>query len=134
MDRGGFLQRLRAAGLVLALCALTFKAMLPPGFMLDVGAARIAITLCGDGAGGEVYFDPTTGKISHDDGSAPSGDGASEHCPFAFASSAALIAPVSESAPPRPALRVDAAPAREAAGEHDATGPPLPPRGPPLIA
>lgn len=133
MDWGHLLQRLRAAGLVLALSALTFKAMLPPGFMLDADSGRVAIVLCGDGAGAQVYFDPATGKLSHDDGSAP--ENVSEHCPFAFAAAAALASPPFTTLPPqRFALVLDAAPAREAIGEHDATGPPLPARGPPHIA
>lgn len=134
MDWGRLLSRLRAAGLVLALSALTFKAMLPPGFMLDVGAERIAIVLCGDGAGGEVYFDPTTGKISHDDGSTPSSDGASEPCPFAFASAPTLAAPLLAPEAPQPIQIADATPVREAVGVHEATGPPMPARGPPHIA
>ena len=132
MDRGGLLQRLRAAGLVLALCALVFKAMLPPGFMLDADGGRVAIVLCGDGAAERVYFDPATGQISHDDGSTPAD--ASEHCPFAFASSPALAAPTPTPAPPRQTLIADAEPLRQAAGELRATGPPLPARGPPHLA
>ena len=129
MNRGSILQRIRTGGLLLALFALTFKAMLPPGFMLETGGDRIAITLC---SGGEVSFDPATGEIEHEGGSAPADNAASQHCPFAFTSAQVLVAPAFEPQAPTPIFIADAAPVRQAIGEHDATGPPLPARGPPI--
>lgn len=131
MKRGGILQRMRTAGLLLALFALTFKAMLPPGFMLQTGADRIAITLCG---GEAMLFDPSTGRISHDSDQAPADDRSSPHCPFALASAPALVE--TATAEPRPtfAIVTASAPVRAAIGEEHATGPPLPARGPPTKA
>lgn len=124
MERG-FLSRLRAAGLCLALCALVFKAMLPPGFMLDTGGDRIAITLC-NGAAATLDLGDHDGK--------PVGD-TSQHCPFAFAATPALDAPpVIALAAPTFVLVRATAPVRAAIGEHDHTGPPLPARSPPLQA
>lgn len=130
MNRGGILQRMRTGGLLLALFALTFKAMLPPGFMLDAGGGRVAITLC---SGAEMYLDRATGEISHDGDTAPADD-SSQHCPFAFATASALAPPVLLPEPPRPALHTGAAPVRRVIGQHAPTGPPLPARGPPLSA
>lgn len=131
MNGGGILQRLRTAGLTLALFALTFKALLPPGFMLDTSGDRVAITLCnGDAA----FFDTATGEISHERDSAPA-DNTSQHCPFAVVGAPTLTDAVGVAAPAsRPAIATDAAPARQAVGVRDATGPPLPARGPPLHA
>ncbi|MEZ6022542.1 MAG: hypothetical protein R3C16_03790 [Hyphomonadaceae bacterium] len=120
---------MRTAGLLLALFALTFKAMLPSGFMLDANAGRVAVTLCN---GGETYFDPLTGEFSHP-GDAPAQDNGAEHGPFAFTSAPVLAEPAVLAAPPAPAyVYAPPALAREAAGVHEATGPPLPARGPPL--
>lgn len=129
MTRGGVLQRISTAGLALALFALTFKALLPPGFMLDASGGSLAITLCD---GGQAYFDPATGDIGHD---APASDDTSQHCPFAFAGPPALTAPVAAIEPaPQRAFVANAAPAREAIGANLTTGPPLPARGPPILA
>ncbi|WP_135212889.1 DUF2946 family protein [Vitreimonas flagellata] len=131
MNGGGILRRLRTAGLTLALFALTFKALLPPGFMLDTSGERIAIALCN---GGAAFFDTTTGEISHERDGAPS-DNTSQHCPFAFVGAPTLTDTVGAVAPAsRFAIATNAAPARQAIGVHDATGPPLPARGPPLHA
>lgn len=117
----GFLHHMRAAGLVLALAALVFKAMLPPGFMLDLGGDRPALTLCSG-----VTLDP-----GHD---APKGD-ASQHCPFALANAPALEAPpVPALAPAHVATISITTSPRALALAVDATGPPLPARGPPLQA
>ncbi len=128
MDRGGFLQRLRTAGLSLALFALVFKAMLPPGYMLSADAGdRIVMTLCG---GGEAVLD-LSGFSDHDPGH---GKAAAE-CPFAF-TSAPVLSPPDVSAPaPVHAARVST---QEIWRDTDLTltlsGPPLPARGPPLQA
>jgi hypothetical protein len=131
MNGGGILQRLRTAGLTLALFALTFKALLPPGFMLDTSGDRVAITLCN---GGAAFFDAKTGEISHERDGQPS-DETSQHCPFALVSAPTLSDTTMIAAPaPRFAFIVSAAPVRQAIGVHEATGPPLPARGPPLHA
>lgn len=131
MNGGGILQRLRTAGLTLALFALTFKALLPPGFMLDTSGDRVAITLCN---GGAAFFDAATGEISHERDGTPN-DETSQHCPFALVSAPTLSDTTAVATPaPRFAIVANAAPARQAIGERDATGPPLPARGPPLHA
>lgn len=115
---------MRAAGILLALFALVFKAMLPPGFMLETGAGGVEITLCN---GGSALLD-----LSGD--GAPSGD-VSQHCPFAFAATPALNAPPAATliAPVFASLTISA-PVRAAIGVHEHTGPPLPARGPPIQA
>lgn len=130
MSRVGFLQRIFSAGLTLALFALTFKALLPPGFMLAAQGDRIAITLCN---GGEAFFDARTGDISHDE-QAPATDDTSQHCPFAGATAPALIEIAVGPALPIFASIETAAPVRAAIGVVYATGPPLPARGPPQYA
>jgi hypothetical protein len=131
MNGGGILQRLRTAGLTLALFALTFKALLPPGFMLDTSGDRVAITLCN---GGAAFFDAATGEISHERDGAPS-DNNSQHCPFAVVGAPTLTDAVGVVAPAsRFAIATNAAPVRQAIGVRDATGPPLPARGPPFHA
>lgn len=123
MTGSGILQRARAAGLVLALFALAFKAMLPPGFMLSAGdSSAVVVQLCG---GGEALLDPD--GSGHD----PQEPSALE-CPFAFTSASLLTAP--ELTPPSPNLvSIDraAAPMRYHAITVADAGPPLPARGPP---
>jgi hypothetical protein len=125
MGRRSFLERLRTAGLLLALFALTFKALLPPGYMLSTDADnRVVVTLC---MGGEMVLD-----LGDD---APAQDQSSAHCPFAFTSAPALAPPPAvEAAQSFAVLSVDAPPERAGASDHDATGPPLPARGPPTHA
>lgn len=130
MDRCGILQRMRTAGLLLALFALTFKAMLPPGFMLDTSGERLAITLC---SGADVYIDAATGNISHDTGDRQ-GDQGGQHCPFANASAAVIEPPTATVEAPTPAPGLQTSVFAVAAQVHFATGPPLPARGPPLHA
>jgi hypothetical protein len=120
----GILSRLRAASLVLALAALVLKALLPPGFMLDMGGERVAITLCNGGAA-------TLDLGGHD---APTKD-TSQHCPFAVAATSALDAPTAIELPtPAFASLIVVPSPRALALALDATGPPLPARGPPLQA
>jgi len=130
MARGSFLRRIYVAGLTLALFALTFKALLPPGFMLSAQSGDIAITLCN---GGEAFFDTRTGDIRHQD-EAPASDNTSEHCPFAAAAAPSLIEVAAGPSIPRLAFVEVAAPIRAAVGEQEPTGPPLPARGPPNYA
>lgn len=126
MERVGILQRMRTAGLLLALFALTFKAFLPPGFMIDASADRVAIVLC-NGAGAVL-------DLGHDQ-QAPSSDSSSQHCPFAFASAPTVPEPGALAPAPSFAFSLDAAaPVTAAVGVREATGPPLPARGPPLLA
>ena len=130
MSKGGFLQRIYTAGLTLALFALTFKALLPPGFMLAAQGDRVAITLCN---GGEAFFDARTGDISHDK-QAPATDDTSQHCPFAGAAAPALIEIAAGPVLPVFAFVETGAPIRAAIGIIYTTGPPLPARGPPQNA
>ena len=129
MARGGFLQRIYTAGLTLALFALTFKALLPPGFMLASHGDTIAITLCN---GGEAFFDARTGAISHDE--SPAADDTSQHCPFAAVTAPTLIEVAATPAIPAFAFIEANAPKPSSVGVWDSTGPPLPARGPPLQA
>ncbi|HEX8900749.1 DUF2946 family protein [Vitreimonas sp.] len=129
MARGGFLQRIYTAGLTLALFALTFKALLPPGFMLAAQGDTIAITLCN---GGEAFFDARTGAISHDE--APASDDTSQHCPFAAVAAPTLVEVATAPAVPTFAFVEVGAPKPSSVGVWESTGPPLPARGPPLQA
>ncbi|MBX3428388.1 MAG: hypothetical protein KF779_02275 [Hyphomonadaceae bacterium] len=132
MNGGGILQRIRAVGLLLALFALTFRAMLPPGFMLDTSGSQIVMTMCG---GGEAVLDIATGEVNHGTDHSPVRPDVSQHCPFALMGAPTLVEPTSTAQPPiyAPPIRTGAVVA-EATGVHDATGPPLPARGPPLTA
>jgi hypothetical protein len=125
MGRRSLSERLRTAGLLLALFALTFKAMLPPGYMLSTDADnRVVVSLC---MGGEMLLD------LGGDGQSPSQDASSAHCPFAFTAAPVVVPPVAaEIAPTFAMLLAEAAPIEGERGDHDATGPPLPARGPPL--
>lgn len=126
MKWGHLLPRVRAAGLLLALFALTLKALVPAGFMLSAGAGeQLVVTVCG---GGEALVD-LGGDDHGDDGQ----DNSSAHCPFAMAAAPVLPAMAAALIAPR-AITIDAAPPREIAAALNATGPPLPARGPPLTA
>ncbi|HRE43717.1 MAG TPA: hypothetical protein PKY87_07075 [Terricaulis sp.] len=131
MNRGGILQRMRSAGLLLALYALVFKAMLPPDFMLEAHQNGVAIVLCN---GANALLDPLTGAIAPDADQEKDGDSASQHCPFAMANAPVLNAPFAVSAPTHSAGLQSGAPEREVITPREATGPPLPARGPPLPA
>src|SRR5262245_39993423 len=51
MGRGLLSERLKTAGLLLALFALTFKALLAPGYMLTPVQDRVVVAICSiDGA------------------------------------------------------------------------------------
>lgn len=119
---------MRTAGLSLALFALVFKAMLPPGYMLSADAGdRIVVTLCG---GGEAVLD-----LSGPSDRGPGHDKASVDCPFAFTSAPVLSPPEQIAMPPvqlagAPETRLQ----RSARLARNASGPPLPARGPPLHA
>jgi hypothetical protein len=97
MRRGALSYRLRTAGLLLALFALTFKAFLPPGYMLAPVGAQLVVTLCSvDGPvdvaiGGPAQHAPDDGQAKHD-------------APCVFAMAAALSTP--EPAPLVPVPRV----------------------------
>lgn len=123
----GLLMRLRAAGLVLALAAITFKAFLPPGFMFGEDNGRVGVILCTiDGA-----------ALSHQDGDheTPSQNSAGQHCPFALAGAAACAPDLVEVAAPAERAFVTTPAAPLAERPHALPiGPPLPARGPPLHA
>jgi hypothetical protein len=120
---GGIIQRLRAAGLVLALAAITFKAFLPPGFMFAELEGRAALVIC-----------TIMGAADHDGSNAP-GSVAGEHCPFAAASVAAITPTPELLSAPVAANGIVLGDVAIAQREHaPPTGPPLPARGPPLQA
>jgi hypothetical protein len=97
MGRGAFLQRLRTAGLLLALFALTFKAMLPPGYMLAPVGDQLVMTLCSVDGPVDITIDAPT---QH----APDDSKAKHDAPCVFAMAAALSTP--EPTPALPAPRV----------------------------
>jgi hypothetical protein len=136
IGRATIFQRMRTAGLLLALFALTFKAVLPPGYMLGAAAGeRMAITLCG---GVEARFDPRTGDIVHgsDQSGAPIDDKADAqlHCPFALVAAPVLAQPATTLAPPAHVSIFVPGVSRFSAPFFAAAGPPLPARGPPQHA
>jgi hypothetical protein len=129
MKRGGILQRMRTAGLLLALFALVFKAMLPPGFMLSAGADhRIAVEMCG---GGTTVLDL---GFSGSDRGKHDNQGASYHCPFALAGAPIVSAPDIVTPIPHHQFVDAARTPPEFAFARTSSGPPLPARGPPLHA
>lgn len=117
---------MQTAGLLLALFALTFKAFLPPGFMVAAHENRIEIVHCNGAPSALVLGD-------HDEKPA---DDSSRHCPFAQASAPLLSAPVAIAFAPseRPSIELGAPALRLTHGVSDARGPPLPARGPPIQA
>jgi hypothetical protein len=126
MERVGILRRMQTVGLLLALFALTFKAFLPPGFMVTAHADRIAIVHCN---GAESVL-----VLGHDQ-EAPA-DNSSRHCPFAQASAPLLPTPVAFTYAPVTYPSVELG-ERIVERPHDislARGPPLPARGPPIQA
>lgn len=127
------LHRLRAAGLVLALAAITFKAFLPPGFMFEAADGRVAIVLCQVGGHTELSFDPLTGAYS--DEGAPQKSSGAPHCPFALVGAAAVTTVAPELVQTPALVAIEAAPAQLVERPHaPSVGPPLPARGPPLHA
>ncbi|MEQ1490894.1 MAG: hypothetical protein ABL932_10145 [Terricaulis sp.] len=126
MGSARIFQRIQTVGLLLALFALTFKASLPPGFMLDTSAGnQVAIVLC-NGA-------PAVLDLDH--GSTPAKDSTEQHCPFALGSAPVLAGSQPLVSAPATFASVEAgAPIEAAVGVHEATGPPLPARGPPIQA
>jgi hypothetical protein len=125
--------RLRAAGLVLALAAITFKAFLPPGFMLDAADGRIAVVLCQVGGETELSFDPLTG--AYDEPDAPHKADAAPQCPYALLGAPALASVNPSIAEPVWIVAIDATAHPLAERPQTlAAGPPLPARGPPLNA
>jgi hypothetical protein len=125
--------RLRAAGFVLALAAITFKAFLPPGFMFAEQGGRVGVVLCSiDGA--TATYDVVRGEFG-DEHQTPASGAAGQHCPFAVAGAAAFAPSLIEIAAPgdAPVLVARATPLAERPHAPPA-GPPLPARGPPLQA
>lgn len=123
--------RLRAAGLVLALAAITFKAFLPPGFMFGEHEGRVGIVLCSGAASG-VSLDLSRGDESP---VSPDQNTAGQHCPFAVADATAFAPHLIEVAAPSEASAfvVTSTPLVERP-QATPVGPPLPARGPPLQA
>jgi hypothetical protein len=123
--------RLRAAGLVLALAAITFKAFLPPGFMIGEQDGRAGVVLCSIGAASTATLD-----LSRDQHNpSQQQDSAGQHCPFAVAGAAAFApALIDVASPSEPIGFVVAAAPRVERPHATHIGPPLPARGPPLQA
>ncbi len=82
---------------ILTFMALAIKALVPAGYMLNVGAnGETIITLCAPDGGRDVYFDPVTNSVREIPDSNHSSDGvdhASQVCPFSALLAAALAAP-----------------------------------------
>jgi hypothetical protein len=128
--------RLRAAGLVLALAAITFKAFLPPGFMFAEHDGRVGVVLCSIGSASELSLDLTRGGYGDDHTpSSPDQGAAGQHCPFAVADAATFAPTLIDVAAPSEAPSFVVAATPLSARPHAAPiGPPLPARGPPLQA
>ena len=125
--------RLRAAGLLLALAAITFKAFLPPGFMFAEQPGHMTVVLCSE-SGRAMTYDLVTGETDGDH-QAPASDSAGQHCPFAVACGAAFAPQLIEIAAPISAAFVTIASTPLAERPQSTpVGPPLPARGPPLQA
>jgi len=128
MGRGLFSERLKTAGLLLALFALTFKALLAPGYMLAPVQDRVVVALCSiDGA--MVIPLPGGAPDQHQDEHRKQNGGA----PCVFAAIGVFDAP-SPAPAPRVAVVVTAAfdwPLFESAAYQLAAPPPWP-TGPPL--
>lgn len=89
VGRGQLSQRLQAVGFVLAVFALTFKALLPPGFMLAPAHEQpVAIVLCT--SHGAVEVELPVGKSDE----APSGQQQSDTGPCVCAAAAEFSAPI----------------------------------------
>lgn len=125
--------RLRAAGLLLALAAITFKAFLPPGFMFADHGGHMSVVLCSaDGA--SLNYDVISGTFEGEHQS-PASDAAGQHCPFAVANAAVFVPALFEVVAPCEAASFVAAATPLAERPHALhIGPPLPARGPPIQA
>jgi hypothetical protein len=122
--------RLRAAGLVLALAAITFKAFLPPGFMFAEHDGRVGVVLCSVGGADEPSLDLTRSAYGDDHApSSPTQVAAGQHCLFAVGGAAAFASLPIEVAARSEALSFVVAATPLAALPHAAPiGPPLPAR------
>ena len=125
----GYLKSL-AAQLTLALFAL--RALLPVGYMPDVGAAadgQVRIVLC-TGFGSKTVLVDAAGKPVEDaDTDTPGHD----DCPFGTATASAFLPPTPAVAPVRTVSAQDfLAPGESRAMPPPAQGPPVGPRAPPL--
>ncbi|MCX7359352.1 MAG: hypothetical protein NT015_14570 [Alphaproteobacteria bacterium] len=130
MGRGQLSQRLQVAGFVLALFALTFKSVLPPGFMLAAAHERpIAVVLCT--SHGAVEVELPGGKSNE----APSDQPQSDMGPCVCAAAAEFSAPIVSAELEAPCahhlvvarvlILADGASARLAAPPPWPTGPPI---------
>jgi hypothetical protein len=131
MGRSGFLERLRTAGLLLALFALTFKALLPPGYMLaPVHGGPVTVTLCT--LNGLVDAAVTLPGGAHDE--QPSGHQEREMAPCVFAAVGALDVPIASPAARTPLVVAQAfewPPASAQLASQGLAPPPPWPTGPP---
>ncbi len=130
MGWGFLLQRLKTAGLLLALFALTFKALLPPGYMLTPEQNRIAVTLCTINGAFDMVM-PSNGGAPDEHGGEHDDRGAA---PCVFAAVGAINVPSPAPAPAGPAV-VAAAPDWPPVltrPSYDLAAPPPWPTGPPL--
>ncbi len=122
---GGVLQRMRRAGVFLALFAFALKAMLPAGYMVAARADGLVVELCGT-LGAE--------RADHDDRKSQHDQRQSDaHCVFATLSAPALTADAIALPAPRGAHATFVATPYRAAPAAPHTGPPLPARGPPIL-
>jgi hypothetical protein len=129
MGRGLLSERLKTAGLLLALFALTFKALLAPGYMLAPVQDRVVVAICSiDGA---VAMPLPGGAPDQHQGDHKEHNGGS---PCVFASVGAIDAPQPAPAPRAPVAvtaAIDWPPSFERTADDLAAPPPWP-RGPPL--
>ncbi|MEZ5895582.1 MAG: hypothetical protein R3C51_04205 [Parvularculaceae bacterium] len=119
---------------LLAVAAALLRAAAPAGYMVEAGPDGLAVTLCGDGLGRVIAFDPATGDVSTPVERAPQQPGDTQkQAPCAFAAAAhaftppalpavlSRITPLAERVHARPAFSIPFAPRPRAVS----------PRGPP---
>lgn len=128
MGRGLLSERLKTAGLLLALFALTFKALLAPGYMLAPVQDRVVVAICSfDGA----MAMPLPGAPDQHQGDHKEQNGGA---PCVFASVGAIDTPA---APPTPRAPLVVATAFDwpplfRSAVYELAAPPPWPTGPPL--
>jgi len=133
MGRSDFLQCVRTAGLLLALFALTFKALLPPGYMLAPAQdGALTVTLCSLSGPVEITVDPATGAPPRERPAQPD-HALAAPCAFAVAAPLGVSVEAPSLASPSASVAVDVeAPPLEVAALASMAAPPPWATGPPL--
>jgi hypothetical protein len=130
MTKRGIIQSVRMTGLLLALFAITLKAIVPAGYMLSPSSTHNLVTLCTSN-GGQLLLDLGSASDDSSEKHAPHNNANdSQRCPFSLAG-APTIAPPLVSVPVRQSYFAPVLASRVTVSNYTVSSPPLPARGPP---